>query len=111
MRLNTEGEFTHNFRSVANIDYLSSYVFRLAFSDVFAQAVNSEVRSQAFLSNTTGGVFIDGAMSRYQDFQSTKPGDVITILHAPGGEMERGSAVMAHAVPRELRCGRGRSIT
>jgi LPS-assembly protein len=87
VRLNTEGEFTHNFRSVANIDYLSSYVFRLAFSDVFAQAVNSEVRSQAFLSNTTGGVFINGSMSRYQDFQSTAPGDVVTILHAPGGEI------------------------
>jgi LPS-assembly protein len=26
-------------------------------------------------------------MSRYQDFQSTTPGDVITILHAPGGEI------------------------
>ena len=87
VRLNTEGEFAHNFRSVANIDYLSSYVFRLAFSDVFAQAVNSEVRSEAFLSNTTGGVFINGAMSRYQDFQSTTPGEVITILHAPGGEV------------------------
>lgn len=87
VRLNTEGEFTHNFRSVVNIDYLSSYVFRLAFSDVFAQAVNSEVRSQAFLSNTTGGVFINAATSRYQDFQSTKPGDVITILHAPGAEV------------------------
>jgi len=87
VRLNTEGEFTHNFRSVANIDYLSSYVFRLAFSDVFAQAVNSEVRSQAFLSNTAGSFFINGRTSRYQDFQSTAPGDVITILHAPGGEI------------------------
>ena len=87
VRLNTEGEFTHNFRSVANIDYLSSYVFRLAFSDVFAQAVNSEVRSDAFLSNATGGFFINGMTSRYQDFQSTNPGDVITILHAPGGEV------------------------
>ncbi len=56
-RLNSEVEFAHNFRGVANIDYLSSYVFRLAFSDVFTQAVNSEVRSQAFLSNTTGSFF------------------------------------------------------
>jgi len=87
VRLNTEGEFRHNFRSVANIDYLSSYVFRLAFSDVFSQAINSEVRSQAFLSNTTGSLFINARTSRYQDFQSTNPGDVITILHAPGGEV------------------------
>ncbi|HEX3819647.1 MAG TPA: LPS assembly protein LptD [Candidatus Sulfotelmatobacter sp.] len=87
IRLNSEGEFAHNFRSVANIDYLSSYVFRLAFSDVFAQAVDSEVRSEAFLSNTTGSFFINGVTRRYQDFQSTMPGDVITILHAPGGEI------------------------
>ena len=87
MHLNSEGAFAHNFRGVANIDYLSSYVFRLAFSDVFTQAVNSEVQSEAFLSNTTGGLFINGTTRRYQDFQSTTPGDVITILHAPGAEI------------------------
>ena len=87
VRLNSEGAFAHNFRAVANVDYLSSYVFRLAFSDVFSQAVNSEVRSQAFLSNTTGSLFLNATTSRYQDFQSTTPGDVITILHAPGVEV------------------------
>ena len=89
VRLNAEGEFSHNFRGVANLNYLSSYVFRLAFSDVFAQAVNSEVRSQAFLSNTTGDLFINASARRYQDFQSTTPGDIITILHAPGVEVSR----------------------
>ena len=79
--------FPHSIRAVADIDYLTSYVFRLAFSDVFTQAVNSEVKSEAFLSNTTGNVFINGTTRRYQDFQSTAPGDVITILHAPGLEI------------------------
>src|SRR5258708_14866141 len=87
VHLNSEDTFAHNFRGVANIDYLSSYVFRLAFSDVFAQAVNSEVRSEAFLSNTTGGVFLNATTRRYQNFQSATPGDVITILHAPGVEV------------------------
>jgi LPS-assembly protein len=86
VRLNAEGAFRHNFRAVANIDYLSSFVFRLAFSEVFSQAVNSEVRSQAFLSNATGGFFFNAAMQRYQDFEGTNTGDVITILHAPGLE-------------------------
>lgn len=86
-RLLSEGSFAHNFRAVADIDYLSSYVFRLAFSDVFTQAVNSEVKSEAFLSNTTGSVFINGTTRRYQDFQSAASGDVITILHAPGLEV------------------------
>jgi LPS-assembly protein len=83
----SDGTFAHNFRAVTDIDYLSSYVFRLAFSDVFTQAVNSEVTSEAFLSNTTGSVFINGTTRRYQDFQSAHTGDVITILHAPGLEV------------------------
>jgi len=96
--LNAEGRFLQNFRSVANIDYLSSFVFRLAFSETFTQAVNSEVKSQVFLSNTTRGFSYNALVQRYQDFQgvcttsssttctqttSSGNGDVITILHAP----------------------------
>ncbi|MGH9603903.1 MAG: LPS-assembly protein LptD, partial [Terriglobales bacterium] len=36
------------FRGVANLNYLSSFVFRLAFTEAFSQAVNSEVKSVAF---------------------------------------------------------------
>ena len=87
VRLTGEGAFGHNFRGVASVDYLSSYVFRLAFNDVFAQAVNSEVKSTGFLSNTTDGFFYNASMQRYQDFESTTGGDVITILHAPSFEV------------------------
>ena len=86
VRLVGEGAFAHDFRGVANIDYLSSYVFRLAFNDVFAQAVNSEVKSKAFLSNTTNGFSYNASTQRYQDFESTTAGDVVTILHAPSFE-------------------------
>ena len=86
-RLNAQGSFAHNFRGVADIDYLSSYIFRLVFSDVFSQVVNSEVKSRVFLSNTTNDLFVNATTRRYQDFQSgTNPHDVITILHAPGVE-------------------------
>jgi LPS-assembly protein len=87
VHLNSEDQFAPNFRGVANIDYLTSYVFRLAFSDVFTQAVNSEVKSEAFMSSTSGNVFLNATTRRYQDFQSTTPGDVVTILHAPGFEL------------------------
>jgi LPS-assembly protein len=86
VRLNAEDTFGHNIRGVASIDYLSSFVFRLAFNDVFSQAVNSEVKSEAFLSNATRGFFFNGSTQRYQNFESTTPGDVITILHAPSFE-------------------------
>jgi len=86
-RLTAEGEFGHSFRGVADVDYLSSFVFRLAFSETFTQAVNSEVKSDAFLSNATHGFFYNFSVHRYQDFESSTPGDVITILHAPGVEL------------------------
>jgi LPS-assembly protein len=78
-----EDDFNNHFRGVANIDYLSSFIFRVIFNDVFTQAINSEVKSEAFLSATKQGYFYNGSTQRYQNFESTNPGDVITILHAP----------------------------
>jgi LPS-assembly protein len=97
VRLNAEGAFGHNFRGVANVDYLSSFVFRLAFNDVFTQAVNSEVRSEGFLSNTTRGFFYNASMQRYQDFESTTAGDVIAILHAPSFEVSSVDRQIGHS--------------
>jgi LPS-assembly protein len=81
-RLNAAGNLD-GFRGVTNIDYLSSFLFRLAFNEVFSQAVYSEVKSQAFLSKSTDGFNVNGFVERYQNFLSTTPGQVITISHAP----------------------------
>lgn len=83
VRLTAETRFQHNFRAVADVDYLSSFVFRLAFNEVFTQAVYSEVKSLGFLSNTTNGYSYNASVQRYQNFESTTNGDVVTILHAP----------------------------
>jgi LPS-assembly protein len=82
VRLNSAGTID-GFRGVANIDYLSSFLFRLAFNEVFSQAVYSEVKSQAFLSKSADGFNLNGFVERYQNFLSTTPGQVITITHAP----------------------------
>jgi LPS-assembly protein len=94
-RLTAEGNF-YGFRAVSNIDYLSSFLFRLAFNDVFTQAVNSEVKSQVFLSKTFQGFSFGGMVERYQNFfQTTKPNgtlsnrptfDSIRILHTPSAD-------------------------
>ena len=94
-RLAAEGNF-YGLRSVANIDYLSSFLFRLAFNEVFTQAVNSEVKSQAFVSRPVNGFFLSGMVERYQNFfQTTTQGvlsnppsfDSIRILHVPSFEV------------------------
>jgi LPS-assembly protein len=84
-RLNAAGNIG-SFRAVANIDYLSSFLFRLAFNEVFSQAVYSEVKSDAFLSKSADGFSLNGYAERYQNFLSTTPGQVVTISHVPGLE-------------------------
>lgn len=76
-RFNAEGRFGNNFRGVANVDYLSSFVFRIAFTDVYSQAIDSEVKSQIFLSNTTNGFHYNALAERYQDFEVCNPTNVI----------------------------------
>jgi LPS-assembly protein len=84
------------FRGVANVDYLSSFVFRIAFTDVYTQAIDSEVRSQIFLSNTTNGFHFNALAERYQNFEVCvpEPGtntgcsvitqtELVRILHTP----------------------------
>lgn len=82
------------FRGVANVDYLSSFVFRIAFTDVYTQAIDSEVRSQIFLSNTTNGFHFNALAERYQNFEVCNPGtetscptltqtELVRILHSP----------------------------
>ena len=98
-RFSAEGRFGHNFRGVANVDYLSSFVFRIAFNEVYSQAVNSEVRSQIFVSNTTNGINYNALAERYQNFEICNPNpavgtgpsncttlqqtELIRILHTP----------------------------
>ena len=87
IKLNGETILPYDFRGVASLNYLSSFVFRLAFAESFSQAVNSEVNSVAFVSKTYQGFSLNAFASRYQNFQSTTPGDVVTIFHAPGIEL------------------------
>ncbi len=95
-RLTAEGNF-YGFRGVSNVDYLSSFLYRLAFNEVFTQAVNSEVKSQVFLSKTMNGFSFGGMAERYQNFfQTIDPTDdtlsnpptfdSIRILHTPSAD-------------------------
>jgi LPS-assembly protein len=86
VKLNAETTFAHDVRGVASIDYLSSFIFRLAFTENFSQAVDSEVKSVTFLTKNLQGFSFNGFAARYQNFQSKNNDDVITILHAPGVE-------------------------
>jgi LPS-assembly protein len=82
-----QGQFAFGFRGVLSAEYLSSYLFRLAWGQTFTQAVDSEVKSVAFLSKNLDGFGFNFMAARYQNFESVMPGDVVTIFHAPSFEV------------------------
>jgi len=87
LKLNGSASIPYGFRGVISLDYLSSYVFRLAFAQSFTQAINSEVRSTGFVNKSWSGNYLGFMMSRYQNYQSTVNGDVIDIAHIPSCQM------------------------
>jgi len=92
IRLGSEAHFDKKTRFLLAGDYLSSFVFRLAFVENFTEVVNSEVRSTGFVSRNQNGYSLNLYAQRYQNFQSTLPNDNIQILHIPsleGGTVDR----------------------
>lgn len=79
------GPLPDGWRLVADLNQLSSLTFRLAFAETFTQAVNSEVRDTAFLTNNFRGFSVDVAALSYQNFLSATPQSTITLRTAPEG--------------------------
>ena len=72
-----------NWRAVADLDQLSSLTFRLAWSETYTQAVNSEVRNTAFLTNNFRGFSLNFGALSYENFLSATPRASITLRTAP----------------------------
>jgi LPS-assembly protein len=76
-----------HWRAATSIDYLSSFLFRQAFSETYTQAVNSEAKSVGFLSHNLAGYSLNASAERYQDFyqdpQTNSYSNQVKILHLP----------------------------
>jgi LPS-assembly protein len=70
-------------RVAGNVEYLSSYIYRLVFNDNYSQAVSSEVQSNISLTHTYRGFVPSASLERFQTFASPTPGDEARILHLP----------------------------
>jgi LPS-assembly protein len=74
-------------RAVADLDQLTSLTFRLAWSETYTQAVNSEVRNAAFLTNNFDGFSLNFASLSYQNYltvaTTTTAENSITLRSAP----------------------------
>lgn len=72
-----------NWRAVADLDQLTSLTFRLAWSETYTQAVNSEVRNTAFITHNFDGFSLDFAALSYENYLSATPQTSVTLRTAP----------------------------
>lgn len=79
--------FTSNFRQgwrgLADLSYLSSLTFRLAFATTFTEATSSEEHSDIFVTNNFRGFSLNIAALNYQDFLNAQPETSIVLRSAP----------------------------
>lgn len=71
-------------RAVVDANQLTSLKFRLAFAETFTEAVNSEVRSSAFVTNNFRGFSLNFSASNYKNFLSAVPETAVVLRAAPG---------------------------
>lgn len=83
MHLLFTSDLADGWRAVADLDQLTSLTFRLAWSENFTQAVNSEVRNTAFLTKNFDGFSFNFAALSYQNFLTATPATSITLRTAP----------------------------
>lgn len=76
-------DFSRETRLAGNVNYLSSYVYRLVFNDNISQAVSSQVSSDLALSHTHRGTVAVVEASRFQVFASSDKGNEARLLHIP----------------------------
>jgi LPS-assembly protein len=70
-------------RAVLDLTQLTSLTFRLAFAETFAQAVNPEVSSVAFLTNDFRGFSLNFAAINYKNFLNISPPQSVVMRRAP----------------------------
>jgi LPS-assembly protein len=80
-------QLTDTSRVVGDAEYLSSYVYREAFTENFNQAVSSDITSIGYLTNQDHGFDMDVRADRYQGLKrvpvNNEPGEEVHILHVP----------------------------
>ncbi len=80
-------DFTAATRVVADVEYLSSYPYREAFTENFNQAVSTDILSKAYGVHEADGFAVSARADRYQGLKrvpvGTTAGQQVRIFHVP----------------------------
>jgi LPS-assembly protein len=82
-QLEVQSLLPQGWRFVADFNQLSSLTFRLAFADAYGDAINSEVRSAFFLSNSFRGFSLNLAALNDKSFLTINPATSVSLRNMP----------------------------
>jgi LPS-assembly protein len=83
-RFHLDAALPGGWRAVADLNQLSSLIFRLAFATTFDEATASEVHGAAFVANNFRGFSLGFSYLNYKEFLTAKPETAIVLRRAPG---------------------------
>ncbi len=89
LRFDGKSELGKGWRAQGTMNYLSAFIFRQAFTQSFNEAIFSEVNSVGFVEKQWRGNNVQVVFARSQNFQTTEPGDSITVRKLPQLEYTR----------------------
>jgi len=75
--------FSPETRVAGAVEYLSSYIYRLAFDENLAQATSSEVQSDAAFTHAHNGFVPSVTIDRFQTFAGTSSSDGAPVVNVP----------------------------
>ena len=99
MSFTGRASLTDGFEVRANINYLSSYTFRQAFTQSFNEAIFSEVHSIAYIAKHWSTFSFNGVFANNEIFQSTLLDDKITIRKLPSIEFASRDRQLTYSFP------------
>ncbi|MBW4038172.1 MAG: LPS-assembly protein LptD [Acidobacteria bacterium] len=80
-------KFSPHIRGVGDAEYLSSYIYREAFTNNFNQAISTDITSILYLTEQKDGYSADARVDRYEGLKvvqtDVNPAEEIKIYHAP----------------------------
>lgn len=83
LRATGRSDWGKGWYSKGNVNYLSSFQFRQEFTESFNEAVFSEVNSIFYTSKDWSMYHFNAVFAEQENFQSTAPGDKISIRRLP----------------------------
>jgi len=82
-KLDGRAEFKYGFWGRAEVNHLSSLVFRQAFTESFYEAVGSEVHTRAFVARQWSSYSLGVIFERNVNYQTAEPGDRVLLRKLP----------------------------